>query len=141
MGTIIRTADAVDCKGVILLEDCTSPYDSAAIRGSMGAVFSQKIVSTDYGSFLNWTDTNAIQLVGTSDKAVADYTQINYSDPIILLMGSEREGLPQMLMDRCDAMARIPMLRSSDSLNLAVATGVMLYQVYNQHRCLLRIEQ
>lgn len=134
LGTIVRTADAVDCQGIILLGDTTSPYDPSAIRSSMGAIFSTKVVHTDFDTMLAWKNAQQMQLVGTSDKAAEDYTEIYYHDPVILLMGSEREGLPQYQLDRCDAVARIPMMRSSDSLNLAVATGVMLYEMFNAQR-------
>ena len=134
LGTIIRTADAVDCQGVILIGDCTSPYDIAAIRGTMGAIFSTRIVKTDLQSFLRWKKQKGLQLVGTSDKAATDYIDIDYRDPVILLMGSERAGMSPEEFEACDEIAAIPMLRSSDSLNLAVATGVMLYQIFNCHR-------
>ena len=134
LGTIIRTADAVDCRGVILIGDCTSPYDIGSIRGTMGAIFSTKIVKTDLNSFLEWKKRTGLQLVGTSDKAASDYADISYRDPVILLMGSERAGMSPEEFAACDEIAAIPMLRSSDSLNLAVATGVMLYQIFNHHR-------
>ena len=134
LGTIIRTADAVDCQGVILIGDCTSPYDIGSIRGTMGAIFSTKIVKTDLENFLSWKRKNGLQLVGTSDKAASDYADIGYRDPVILLMGSERAGMSPEEFAACDEIAAIPMLRSSDSLNLAVATGVMLYQIFNAHR-------
>ncbi|MBR6088325.1 MAG: RNA methyltransferase [Anaerolineaceae bacterium] len=134
LGTIIRTADAVDCQGVILIGDCTGPYDISSIRGSMGAIFSTKIVRTDLQTFLKWKQRNGIQLVGTSDKSSTDYTDIAYQDTVILLMGSERAGMSPEEFEACDEIAAIPMMRSSDSLNLAVATGVMLYQIFNIHR-------
>ena len=134
LGTIIRTADAVDCQGVILIGDCTSPYDIGSIRGTMGAIFSTKIVRTDLQHFLEWKRRTGLQLVGTSDKAASDYVDINYRDPVILLMGSERAGMSPEEFEACDEIAAIPMMRSSDSLNLAVATGVMLYQIFNCHR-------
>ena len=134
LGTIIRTADAVNCQGVILIGDCTSPYDIGSIRGSMGAIFSTKIIKTDQNSFLNWKRQTGLQMIGTSDKSATDYIDIDYHDPVILVMGSERAGMTQEEFDTCDEIAAIPMLRSSDSLNLAVATGIMLYQIYNSHR-------
>ena len=134
LGTIIRTADAVDCQGVILIGDCTSPYDIGSIRGTMGAIFSTKIVRTDLPHFLEWKWRTGLQLVGTSDKAASDYVDTSYRDPVILLMGSERAGMSPEEFEACDEIAAIPMMRSSDSLNLAVATGVMLYQIFNCHR-------
>lgn len=134
LGTIIRTADATDCQGVILIGDCTSPYDIGSIRGTMGAIFSTKIVRTSLPEFLKWKRRTGLQLVGTSDKAATDYADIDYGDPVILLMGSERAGMSPEEFEACDEIAAIPMMRSSDSLNLAVATGVMLYQIFNCHR-------
>ena len=134
LGTIIRTADAVDCQGVILIGDCTSPYDIGSIRGTMGAIFSTKIVRTTLPEFLSWKQRTGLQLVGTSDKSATDYVSISYANPVILLMGSERAGMSPEEFDACDVIAAIPMMRSSDSLNLAVATGVMLYQIFNTHR-------
>mgnify|MGYP000879576463 CR=1 FL=1 len=134
LGTIIRTADAVSCAGILLLGDTTNPYEINAIRGSMGAIFSQKIIKTDFESMLSWKKKLSLYLTGTSDKAATDYSYTDYPDPIILLMGSERQGLNDCEMKACDRVVRIPMMQSSDSLNLAVATGVMLYEIYNFHR-------
>ena len=134
LGTIIRTADAVSCAGILLLGDTTNPYELNAIRGSMGAIFSQRIIKTDFQSMLDWKKKFGLYLAGTSDKAAADYTYIEYPDPIILLMGSERQGLKDDEMKACDLVVRIPMMQSSDSLNLAVAAGVMLYEIFNNHR-------
>ena len=138
LGTIIRTADAVDSQGVILIGDCTSPYDIGSIRGTMGAIFSTKIVRTTLDEFLSWKKRTGLQLIGTSDKSATDYIDIDYADPVILLMGSERAGMSPEEFEACDAIAAIPMMRSSDSLNLAVATGIMLYQIFNQHRSMQR---
>ncbi len=138
LGTIIRTADAVDVRAIFLLGDCVNPYETAAIRGSMGAIFSQKIVTMGFQQLLNWKTSNAIPLVGTSDRAETDFAVIDYPNPVILLMGSERQGLTSEQLAACDQVVRIPMLRSSDSLNLAVATGVMAYQIYNSHRGIYR---
>lgn len=134
LGTIIRTADAVDAQGVILIGDSTSPYDIGSIRGTMGAIFSTKIIRTTLPEFLAWKKQTGLQLIGTSDKSATDYVDIAYADPVILLMGSERAGMSPEEFEACDEIAAIPMMRSSDSLNLAVATGIMLYQIFNQHR-------
>lgn len=100
----------------------------------MGAIFSTKIVRTTLPDFLAWKKQTGLQLIGTSDKSATDYVDIGYKDPVILLMGSERAGMSQEEFEACDEIAAIPMMRSSDSLNLAVATGIMLYQIFNQHR-------
>ena len=134
LGTIIRTADAVDCRGIILIGDSANPYDPNAVRASMGAIFSGKIVKSSYDEFLIWRNRYDIKLIGTSDSAEKDYLEIEIPNPVIIMMGSEREGLTERQLTDCDDVARIPMLRSSDSLNLAVASGVMIYQAYNMQR-------
>jgi TrmH family RNA methyltransferase len=134
LGTILRTLDAVGGKGVILLDNSTDPYDSTAIRASMGALFSCQFVKTSFEEFSTWVIQERIHVIGTSDKGAVDYQEIKYPNPLILLMGSERQGLSQPAMDLCEAMVKVPMVGSSDSLNLAVATGVVLYEIFNQKR-------
>lgn len=134
LGTIMRTMDAVGAKGILLIDHCTDPYDPSAIRASMGAVFSLRFIKTTPDDFLRWTKSAEIQTFGTSDAAKTDYLSLQYPENMILLMGSERQGLQKSLMDACNNRVSIPMAGKSDSLNLAVATGVMLYEIYNQKR-------
>jgi TrmH family RNA methyltransferase len=134
LGTILRTSDAVGGAGVILVGATTDPYDPAAVRASMGAVFSQRLVRATVAELAAWKGQHALFLVGTSDKAAADYQALRYPRPTVLFMGSEQKGLTAEEQALCDALVRIPMVGRSDSLNLAVATGVTLYEVFNQHR-------
>ena len=132
IGSILRTSDAVGATGVILLGQSADPYDPNALRASMGAAFSQQLAKANYDEFIAWKQANEFKVIGTSDKAEMDYRACSYVSPIILLMGSERSGLASELQNMCDAIVRIPMLGRSDSLNLAVATGVMLYAIRNK---------
>lgn len=134
LGTIMRTLDAVGGKMIILLDHSTDPYDPTAMRASMGAVFTQRLIRTSFEEFSAWKCTQDAALVGTSDKARQDYHDYHYPDRLIILMGSEREGLSAQHLKACDEVVRIPMAGRSDSLNLAVATGIVLYEVYNQYR-------
>jgi TrmH family RNA methyltransferase len=134
LGTILRTHDAVGGKGVILLGHSTDPYDPSAARASMGALFSQQLIKATFDEFVAWKQKVNIPLVGTSDSAMMDYQKIHYPESLVLLMGSEREGLPEPLMSLCDYMVSIPMVGRSDSLNLAIATAVVLYEIFNQRR-------
>jgi TrmH family RNA methyltransferase len=134
LGTILRSSDAVAGQGLILLDHSTDPYDPAAVRGSMGAIFSQRLVRASLAEFAEWKRRQATALVGTSDKARQDYHAYRYPSPIVLLMGSERQGISQPYLELCDEVVAIPMAGRSDSLNLAVATGVVLYEIYNQNR-------
>ena len=135
LGTILRTCDAVGALGLILLDNSTDPYDPVAIKASMGAIFTVPVLKGDLTALQSFTKRNpAISVVGTSDKASQDYFDSDYPDPILLLMGSEREGLSAPYQSLCQRMVSIPMEGDCDSLNLSVATGVMLYQIYNYHR-------
>ncbi|HPO59281.1 MAG TPA: RNA methyltransferase [Anaerolineaceae bacterium] len=134
LGTILRTHDAVGGAGVILLDHSTDPYDPSAIRASMGAVFSQQLVRASFEEFAAWKRRLQIPVFGTDGEAEADYHQVAYPDPMVLLMGSERLGLLEHHLALCDEVLRIPMVGRSDSLNLAVATGILLYEIFNQRR-------
>jgi len=134
LGTILRTADAVGAKGVILLEHTTDPYDPVAVRASMGAVFTQQLVRTTQEEFLRWCAQTHPPLIGTSDKARQDYHEFSYPQGLILMMGSEREGLSPVYAALCQTMVAIPMVGRVDSLNVAVATAVVLYEIFNQRR-------
>lgn len=140
LGTIMRTANAVGCRGLILLGSSTDPHDPTAVKASMGTVFSLALVKSDWDAFRQWQKANQVGLVGTSDAAETDYQAIHYPRPLILLMGSERHGLPTEMIAACGSVVRIPMQGRADSLNLAVATSIMLYEIYNQNRKLVTIE-
>lgn len=134
LGTIMRTSEAVGARGIILLGHSTDPHDPSAVKASMGAIFSLDIFQTEWEDFLNWQATYHITLVGTSDSAPDDYQAFTYPRPLVLLMGSERHGLSPERQLACDRVVNIPMAGRSDSLNLAVATAVVLYEIYNQNR-------
>ncbi len=134
LGTILRTCDAVGCEGVLLLGDTTDPHDPSAVRASMGAVFSQRLARANFDDFASWRTEYGHPLVGTSDQAEQPYRAVAYPTPLVLLMGSERHGLTDAQRAICDAVVRIPMAGTADSLNLAVATGVVLYEVFHQHQ-------
>jgi len=134
LGTILRTSDGAGGAGVILLDNSTDPYDPSAVRASMGALFSQKIVRATSQEFADWKLSTHCALVGTSDAAREDYHGFAYPDPLVVLMGSERQGLSEDLLRLCDVVVSIPMLGKSDSLNLAVATALVLYESLNHRR-------
>ena len=134
LGTILRTGDAVGASGLILIGDSIDSYDPACVRATMGAIFAQRLVRMTAREFMAWKEHAEIQLVGTSPHAKHDYRAVSYPPGTVLWMGGERKGLSSEQQRLCDTLVRIPMVGRSDSLNLAVATGVMLYEVFNQQR-------
>lgn len=130
LGTIIRTADATGASGVILVGDCTDPFSMETVRATMGSMFALPLVKTSPVDFLKWKKSVDARLVATHLAGAVDYRTIDYkSKPVILMMGNEQSGLPDELAQAADKLARIPQVGMADSLNLAVATGVMLFEV------------
>ncbi len=127
LGTIVRTADAAGCGGVILVGDCCDPYSVEAVRASMGSIFAVPVARCGIASFVAWRATWPGAVVGTLLTATTDFRAAHYRAPTLLLMGNEQAGLPAELVDICDTVVKIPMRGRADSLNLAVATGVMIY--------------
>ena len=128
LGTILRTLDAVGASGLLLLDEGVDPYHPSAVRASMGTIFWYPIVETDFSSFARWARASGYHVYGTSAHGDVGYGEIeSYLSPRILLMGSEREGLTPEQSACCECLVRLPMLGQATSLNLAVATGVMLY--------------
>jgi RNA methyltransferase, TrmH family len=134
LGTIIRTADAVGASGIFLVGPSADPYDPAALRASMGAAFAMPLVRCTWEELDAWQRARGAVLVGTSDGATADFQSVRYRQPLVLLMGSERQGLAPEQLARCEQIVAIPMRGRADSLNLAVATGVMLYELLRQEQ-------
>jgi TrmH family RNA methyltransferase len=134
LGTILRTGDAVGAGGLVLIDDCADPFSVEAVRASMGAVFTQQIAAARWEEFLPWLRAGEGQLVATSLQASEDYQQPRYAKPCFLLVGNEQAGLPAEYADAADLRVRMPMLGRADSLNAAVATAVMAYEVINQWR-------
>lgn len=133
LGTIMRTIDATGAKGVILAGNCTDPYDPTAIRASMGGVFNKILVKTSLDELVIMIQAQGIEVFGTSDTAGKYYREVAYPKDMLLIMGSERQGIPSRLSELCSTMVSLPMEGVCDSLNLAVATGVMLYEILDQH--------
>ena len=127
LGTIVRTADAAGCGGVILVGDCCDPYSVEAVRATMGSIFAVKITQASIEGFLAWRQEWPGSVVGTLLTATTDYRQAEYQRPTLILMGSEQAGLPPDLAAACDVTVKIPMRGRADSLNLSVATGIMIY--------------
>ena len=134
LGTILRTGDAVAAGGLILVDDCVDPFSVEAVRASMGALFTQRIVQCRWEEFVAWLRSGPGTLVGTSLRTTHDYQDPRYTAPTFLLVGNEAQGLPGAYEDQCDTLVKIPMLGRADSLNAAVATAVMAYEIRNQMR-------
>jgi RNA methyltransferase, TrmH family len=129
LGTIIRTVDAVGASGVILVGSCCDPYSREAVRATMGSIFTVPLVRMDRARFLDWRRQWRGDVVGTHLAAQEDFRSVRYQGPTLLLMGSEGPGLSEELAKACTRLVKIPMAGGLDSLNLAIATALTLYQI------------
>lgn len=140
LGTIIRTADAAGAAGVILVGSCADPFDPAAVKASMGAIFAVPLAAAaEPGDFLGWCADRAVPLAVTSGSAGGPGDPETFWDaplprPVAVLFGSEGAGLPPGLLAAGHLRLRIPMTGTAESLNLAVAAGLVLYEAWRQAR-------
>ncbi|MDB5462365.1 MAG: methyltransferase, partial [Phenylobacterium sp.] len=129
LGTIVRTADAAGCGGVILVGECCDPYSVEAVRATMGSIFAVPLTRATEAEFAAWRNRWPGSVVGTLLSADCDYRQADYGKPTLILMGNEQQGLPPDMAALCDVNVKIPMRGRADSLNLSVAAGIMIYAV------------
>jgi TrmH family RNA methyltransferase len=132
LGTVVRTCDAAGGSGVILLGASTDPFHPIAVRGSLGAVFSQRLLPASFDELMAWARSGGCTVVGTSPAGSSDYREARYAPPCVLLMGGERIGLSEAQQAFCDTVVRIPLLGRVDSLNLATAATLVLYEAMRQ---------
>lgn len=133
LGTVLRTVDASGASGLILVGNCVDPYHPTSLKASMGAVYSVPIAAVDdQDILLDWSAAYGLKLYGTTAKGNFPYWQIEYSFPALFLMGSERQGLSDDILKRSQEVITIPMRGHASSLNLAVATGIVLFEVAKQ---------
>lgn len=132
VGTIARTLDAVGASGMLLLDGGVDPYHPNAIRASMGTLFRLPVASAPFAAFADWAAGHGYHVYGTSARGREDYRAIDvYELPLVLLLGSEREGLSPEQAAACESMLRLSMHGRASSLNLAVAAGVFLYAIHD----------
>lgn len=129
LGTIIRTADAAGAKGVILIGETTDPFAIETVRATMGSIFAVPVARASEEEFVAFARTFGGLVAGTHLKGSVDYRSVEWSGwPVLLLMGNEQQGLTDKLAESCTTLVRIPQAGRADSLNLAVATGIMLFE-------------
>jgi RNA methyltransferase, TrmH family len=130
LGTIVRTMDAVGAAGLILTGQTTDPFHPTAVKASMGTLFNVPVVQVESMAPLwTWAEAHDLFTVATSARATHSFWEAGYRFPALLLLGSEGEGLPPDVLQRADLAVTIPMLGTASSLNLAVAAGLLLYEL------------
>lgn len=134
VGTIIRSADAVGADAVVLGKGCVDLYNPKTVRSTMGSLFHLPILEADLAELLPEARAKGITLVGTSLQASHTCYSYDWTAGTWLLMGNESEGLSEAVRETVDESIIIPMQGDAESLNVAMASTVLLYEALRQRK-------
>jgi TrmH family RNA methyltransferase len=135
LGSVIRSADAFGCAGLLLTGHCADPYDTLCIRASVGTVFALPVARMESaGQALQWAQSLDPRplIVGTSAHGEAPLHELTLTGPAVLAVGNETFGLSKAWKEGCDVLARIPIHGAASSLNVASAASICLYEAARQ---------
>ncbi|MGE0741036.1 MAG: TrmH family RNA methyltransferase [Hyphomonadaceae bacterium] len=132
LGTILRTADSTGAGGVVLIGDSCDPFSVEAVRASMGSLFAMKLARASFDDVVRYKKARGAEMLGLSLKGGPLDPGRPAPAKAIVLMGNEQSGLPDYMEAACDQLVKLPMRGRADSLNLAIATGVMLYDLWRR---------
>ena len=132
LGTILRSADAAGVDAVICCDPVTDLYNPNVVRSSTGVLFSMPTVMTSTPEVIDWIRAKNIRSVATTPHTNHLHTDANLRGPIAIVMGSEQFGLSDTWLSAADEKVRIPMAGQADSLNVAMATLVTLFEAVRQ---------
>lgn len=132
-GAIARTAECAGVTGIIIGDKGNAPITSDAMKTSAGALNHLPVCrEQDLKKTIKFLRENGIMVVACTEKAEKDIYEVKFDQPVTLIMGSEEDGISDVLLRECDALVRIPMRGKIESLNVSVATGVAIYEVVRQ---------
>lgn len=132
LGAILRTCDAANVDAVIIADQRTDIYNPNVIRASLGTVFTEQIVSDSFENIIKWLELNKIQTFATTPATNLKFTDVDFSAPTAILIGTEHEGLSSKWLESADFKIKIPMKGKMDSLNASVSAGIVIYEVVRQ---------
>lgn len=132
LGTILRSADAAGAHGVIISNRCTDAYNPNVVRASCGTLFTVPVVEASSEEVLAWLNKKGIQIIAAMPQAKMLYTDVNMTGPIAIAVGTEQLGLSELWKNQAHLQARLPMCGKADSLNVAMATTLILYEALRQ---------
>jgi len=135
LGTILRTSDAAGANGVIVADRCTDIYNPNVVRASVGTLFTLPVVETSSVDAIAWLKKNNIHILAATPHAKKLYTEVDMKQPLAIVVGAEQIGLSDRWMQEADLQVRIPMHGVADSLNVAMATTILLYEAVRQRSC------
>jgi 23S rRNA (uridine2479-2'-O)-methyltransferase len=136
IGTVTRSADALGAHAVVIAGHAADPYDPRAIRASMGSLFALPLVEIGGRAELEaWLSTRPdVQVLGTDSAGAVPLPDVDLRRPTVVVIGNEAAGASYGLRSLCGSVARIPMVGTADSLNMAAAASIVLYEAARQRR-------
>ncbi|MBS0629896.1 MAG: RNA methyltransferase [Verrucomicrobia bacterium] len=134
LGSIMRSADGVGADAVIVCDRCTDIYNPNVVRASVGTLFTLPVIEAEGAEVFTWLQAHKIQIVATSPAAKIDYTEADLRGPVAIVVGTEQLGLTDIWLKASDVQVSIPMKGVADSLNVATATTLLLYEVLRQRK-------
>ncbi len=134
LGTILRSSDAVGVTGLIVCDPCTDIYNPNVVRASVGTLFTVPTAEAAGEETLQWLRKEGIALLAATPQAEKEFTEIDLVRPLAIAVGTEQLGLSERWMKEADLQVRIPMKGVADSLNVAMATTLLLYEVLRQRK-------
>jgi len=132
LGTILRSADAAGADAVIVCDRCTDINNPNVVRASLGVLFAIPVAEASTAETVSWLQERKIQMFAASPHADTLYTHANFTLPTAIVLGSEQYGLSEAWMRAATLRIKIPMLGQSDSLNVAAAATILLYEAVRQ---------
>lgn len=134
LGTILRSADAAGVHAVIVCDPVTDLFNPNVVRSSTGVLFSVPVAMATTSEVISFLKTRGVRMVATTPAASLLYSACNLTGPLAIIMGSEQFGISTPWLDACDEQVRIPMAGQADSLNVAMATIVTLFESVRQRQ-------
>lgn len=132
LGTMLRTADAAGADALIVCDRCTDINNPNVVRASIGTIFTVPLAEAGTAETLAWLKQKGIRSLAASPHATKNYTEVDMTRPIAVVVGAEQYGLSDAWMTQADELVRIPMRGQADSLNVAAAATILLYEVVRQ---------
>jgi TrmH family RNA methyltransferase len=134
LGTILRSSDAAGVDAVIVCDPTTDIHNPNVVRSSIGTLFTVPVLEAGGEETLAFLKQNKIALVAATPHAKQEFTEVDLTVPLAIVVGTEQYGLSENWMNKADIAVRIPMRGVADSLNVASATTLLLYEVLRQRR-------
>lgn len=132
MGTIIRTAHAAGAAGIVMTKGTVDIYNDKTLRSTMGSIFYIPIVEDDSLDFVKSLKKEGYKLVVSSLQGKNNFFEENLQGKVIIAVGNEGNGVSDEVYDIADIKVKIPMPGEAESLNVAVATSIMIYEKIRQ---------